>query len=341
MNELLAVADLAVDYTGGGRQARAVDGADLLVSEAETVGIVGESGSGKSTLGLAVGALLPRSAKVSGGEVRLAGEPVHRLPPARLRQLRRERLGYVFQDPIASLDPTMRIGKQLRLALRGRGGQGDITHHLERVQLHDPRRIQRSYPHQLSGGMAQRVAIAMAMAAQPQLLVADEPTAALDSQVREEVLDTVFGLAADAGTSILLLSHDLVAIGRRCARVAVMYGGRVVEAGPAEEVLAAPRHPYTAALARSIPGKAALGARLAPIPGRPPVLSGPSAGCAFAPRCSFAVEACQRERPPAISIAGRHVLCHRAEELADSGALSLPPRGDLAVSAEERVKEST
>ncbi|MFI7125010.1 ABC transporter ATP-binding protein [Nonomuraea sp. NPDC050153] len=304
---LLTVRNLVIDYAA----TRALDGADLEVARGETVGLVGESGSGKSTLGSAVGRLLPGTARRSEGEVVVSGEPVFDLPPKRLRRLRKRHLGFVFQDPIASLDPTMRVGNQLRLML-GRGA--DVGFHLGRVKLDDPR-VMRSYPHQLSGGMAQRVAIAMAMATSPELLVADEPTAALDSQVREEVLNVVFSLAAEAGTSILWLSHDLPAVARRCDRVAVMYGGRVVESGPAREVLGKPAHPYTAALAGSAPAAAAQGVRLEPVPGRPPVLTGPSPGCAFAPRCPFAEERCEHERPAPVRVGEQDVLCHRAGEV--------------------------
>lgn len=306
---LLSVRNLVIDYPA----TRALDGADLDLSPGETLGLVGESGSGKSTLGSAVGRLLPRAARRTEGEVRVAGEPVFDLPPGKLRHLRRRHLGFVFQDPIASLDPTMRVGAQLRLVL-GRGE--DVGHHLRRVKL-DESRVARAYPHQLSGGMAQRVAIAMAMAGSPELLVADEPTAALDSQVREEVLNVVFSLAAEAGTGILWLSHDLPAVARRCDQVAVMYGGRVVERGPAREVLGAPAHPYTAALSGSAPAAAALGERLEPVPGRPPVLTGPSPGCAFAPRCPYRIERCGHERPEPLRVREQDVLCHRATELAD------------------------
>ncbi|TMR09615.1 ABC transporter ATP-binding protein [Nonomuraea turkmeniaca] len=307
---LLAVRNLVIDYA----ETRALDGADLDLARGETLGLVGESGSGKSTLGSAVGRLLPTTARRTEGEVLVAGEPVFDLPAREVRKLRKKHLGFVFQDPIASLDPTMRVGNQLRLVL-GRGG--DVRFHLGRVKLDDPR-VLRAYPHQLSGGMAQRVAIAMAMATSPELLVADEPTAALDTQVREEVLNVVFSLAADAGTSILWLSHDLPAVARRCDQVAVMYGGRVVERGPAREVLGRPVHPYTAALAGSAPAAAGHGVRLEPVPGRPPVLTGPSPGCAFAPRCAFAEERCDHERPQPVLVREQEVLCHRAAELSEA-----------------------
>lgn len=313
---LLDIDELVVDYG----PVRALDGATLAVERGETVGIVGESGSGKSTLGAAIGGLLPRAATSTGGEVRVDGVAVGEMDARDLRALRRDRLGYIFQEPIGSLDPTMRVGKQVELALRGTGTKADVLDGLARVRLADPARVARSYPHQLSGGMAQRVAIAMAMAAEPELLIADEPTAALDSQVREEVLDLVFALAAESGTTILWLSHDLPAVGRRCSRVVVMYGGRVVESGPASAVLTEPRHPYTVALAGSVPGAAAEGERLVSIPGQPPVLAGAAAGCSFAPRCPAALDSCAAQRPPLYVSADRDVLCHRAEAPETVGA---------------------
>jgi len=203
----------------------------------------------------------------------------------------------------------MRVGKQVALVLKDRS---DVLDHLARVRLTDPGRVAKSYPHQLSGGMAQRVAIAMAMARRPAILIADEPTAALDAQVREDVLDVIFSLAAEAGTTILWLSHDLPVVGKRCSRIAVMYGGRVVEHGAAADVLTAPEHPYTAALLRAVPSTAADGERLAPIPGQPPVLTGPARACAFAPRCPDAVETCSTSRPPTVRLRDRDVLCLKA-----------------------------
>jgi oligopeptide/dipeptide ABC transporter ATP-binding protein len=321
VDPLMAVDGLVVDYVTPTRSIRALDGVDLRLVRGETIGVVGESGSGKSTLGAAVGGLLPRIARPADGRIVVEGESVFELSPPAIRRLRRERLGFVFQDPVGSLDPTKRVGAQLRLALRGRGASLDVLRHLERVKLRDPRRVARAYPHQLSGGMRQRVAIAMAMATNPELLVADEPTAALDSQVREEVLGVIFALAAEANTSIMWLSHDLPAVARRCSRVAVMYAGRVVEDGPAGEVLAHPAHPYTYALAASAPSNVGPGERLEPVPGRPPVLTGPAPGCAFVQRCRFAVDRCSVQRPAPVRVRHQDVLCHRAEELAEAGAL--------------------
>ncbi len=320
MSPLLEIDEVVVDYESGGARVRALDGATVAVEAGETVGIVGESGSGKSTLGAAVGGLLPAAARFAGGEIRVAGTAVHTLRPKELRALRRDRLGFVFQEPIGSLDPTMRVGKQVALALRGRGTRADVLSHLDRVRLADPARVARSYPHELSGGMAQRVAIAMAMAGEPEILIADEPTAALDSQIREDVLDVIFSLAAEAGTTILWLSHDLPAVGKRCSRVVVMYGGRIVESGSADGVLHAPRHPYTSALVRAVPGAVGEGERLASIPGQPPVLTGSVEGCAFAPRCPEVLDSCSTHRPVLLTTDNRDVLCHRAAETVGAGS---------------------
>ncbi|TCP49939.1 peptide/nickel transport system ATP-binding protein [Tamaricihabitans halophyticus] len=312
MTHLVRIEDLVVDYASGDGSVRALDGAELAIGAGETVGIVGESGSGKSTLGAAVGGLLPGAATVARGSVVVADHEVNTLRPNELRALRRERLGYIFQEPIGSLDPTMRIGKQVALALPGSGRRADVLTHLERVRLADPARVAKAYPHQLSGGMAQRVAIAMAMAREPEILIADEPTAALDSQIRAEVLDVIFTLAAEIGTTILWLSHDLPAVAKRCRRVVVMYGGRVVESGSAHAVLDMPWHPYTSALVRAVPGAVAEGERLVSIKGQPPVLTGAAEGCAFAPRCPDALSTCSVDRPPVVSVHERDVLCHLA-----------------------------
>ena len=320
MTELLEIDDLVIDYIAAGKTQRALDGATLKIATGETLGIAGESGSGKSTLAAAVGGLLPTAARYIDGKVRLAGQSVIGCSDKDIRNLRREHLGYVFQDPIGSLDPTMRVGRQLALVLGGRPGDSEIAEHLERVRLEDVRRVALAYPHQLSGGMAQRVAIAIAMAKQPHLLIADEPTAALDAQVRGEILNVIFGLAAGASTSIMMLSHDLPGLARHCSRIAVMYGGTVVEEGPAHEVMDRPGHPYTIALSKALPANVPLGARLVSIPGQPPVLTGASTGCSFAPRCAFAIERCTRERPQPIAVGARTVLCHRAVELSATAA---------------------
>lgn len=318
MTTVLEATDLAIEYRTDHGLVRALDGATLAIEAGQTIGIVGESGSGKSTLGLAIGRLLPPSASVMGGTLSVLGQHVFELPVDRLRDLRRTELAFIFQNPMSSLDPTMSIGRQLGLIVGGRSGRdrlgSAVVEQLRRVGLKDAKRVAASYPHQLSGGMAQRAAIAMALVRQPRLIVADEPTASLDSTVRGQVLRLLFGLAREAGAALLFLSHDLRSIANHCDRVAVMYGGRVAEVGPADRVFSRPAHPYTGALLTSRPGGVP-GERIRAIPGAPPILHAPSAGCAFSPRCGWAVARCQIERPSTTLIDGRDVLCHRAGDV--------------------------
>lgn len=311
MTDMLRIEDAFVHYRVDGHDVQALDGASLVVAAGETVGVVGESGSGKSTLGLLPGRLLPGNAALQSGVVTVDGQDLAALDEAGVRALRRDRLAFIPQDPIGALNPTLRIGRQLRVALRAAGRPAvDVVELLDRVKIAEPERVAHLYPHEISGGMAQRVVVAMAMARRPRLLIADEPTAALDTQVRNEVLQLIFGYAAEAGATIVWLSHDLNAVTKWCDRVAVMYGGRVVEAGPAGEVLGDPRHPYTAALASADPAKAGEGQRLHAIGGNPPILLASATGCAFAPRCAHADESCADVRPEQDARGGRLVTCH-------------------------------
>lgn len=263
MTAILDIQEARVEYSTRGSLVRALDGATLRIEPGETVGIVGESGSGKSTLGLLCGRLLPANATVTATRALVDGGELLGLDNDGIRRLRRECLGFIPQDPVAALDPTMRIGRQLALALRGLPTDtASLVARLEGVRIREPERVLRLFPHQISGGMAQRVVIAMTMARMPRLLVADEPTAALDSNVRAEVAKLIFGLAAEAGATVLWLSHDLRSVGRWCDRVVVMYAGKVVEDGPAQQVLEHPRHPYTGSLAAADPARATLGERI-------------------------------------------------------------------------------
>ena len=311
MSTVLSIENAIVDYRTRNGHVRALDDACLTVEAGDTVGVVGESGSGKSTLGLLVGRLLSSAGQRTTGRVLVDGESVLDLGARDIARVRREKLGFIPQDPVGSLNPTLRIGRQLRLALPGRSAsRSELIEHLDRVQISEPARVLRLYPHEISGGMAQRVAIAMAMAREPRLLVADEPTAALDSQVREDVMRLVFGLAAEAGSTVIWLSHDLNAVTRWCRRVAVMYGGRVVEDGLVSEVLERPEHRYTAALAASDPARVPAGERLAPIGGSPLTRTPESVGCAFASRCAYATTECHNVTPPSVEVGDRLVLCH-------------------------------
>ena len=314
MTALVTIRDLVVDFSTRQGRVRALDGASLTVREGEKVGLVGESGSGKSTLALALGRLLPPNAEWASGELMVAGQSVRELKGAALRRLRIDTLGYVFQDPIGTLDPTMRIANQLAAVMEAGSTGADVTGLLADVGLQDHRRIARSYPHELSGGMAQRVSIAMALAANPKLIVADEPTASLDASIRGQILDLLVALCAAHGTALVLSSHDLRAIAHCCDRVAVMYGGRTVEVGATAEVFGQPVHPYTEALLRAAPGQEGLGGRIEPIPGLPPVLTGRAEDCTFEPRCRHRIDACALTRPESSHVAERQVICHRAAE---------------------------
>ncbi|MFD5556111.1 ABC transporter ATP-binding protein [Streptomyces sp. NPDC127068] len=320
MTPIVLIDDVVAEYRTPQRTVRALDGVSLAVEPGGHVGIVGESGSGKSTLGLLIGRLLPSTTHYPRGRVLVDGRSVLDLPRDQLARLRRERLGFIPQDPVGALDPTLRIGRQLALALRTDGterapradrkNRADLVRRLEQVRIKDPERVLTLYPHEISGGMAQRVIIAMAMARNPAVLIADEPTAALDAQVRQDVLRLLFTLADEHGTTLVWLSHDLGGVARWCGRVAVMYGGRIVEDGPTTHVLGAPRHPYTAALAATDPARAVDGDRLRSIIGAPPVLSGAATGCAFAPRCPSATDGCRAERPAPVTRGDRTLLCH-------------------------------
>lgn len=318
MTTILSATDLAVAYPGG---VRALDGADIHVAAGETVALVGESGSGKTTLGMAAGRLLPRGAERIFGALTVGAVDVFSASDDDIRALRRDKLGFIFQNPMDALDPTMRIGGQLAEAMGRQSLEAERAALLARARLDEPERILRAYPHELSGGMAQRVVIAMAIARSPRLLIADEPTASLDASIREKVMDTLKALSSEAGAALLLMSHDLRIAARHADRLAVMYGGRVVEAGPTPLVFSRPAHPYTAALLGAAAGREGPGERLRPIAGAPPTLRGGSQGCAFAPRCALAAPECRSSRPGPQNVAGRTVVCFRAEEtLAATGA---------------------
>jgi len=314
MTPLADIRDLVISYRTDGGALQALDGADLNLVPGETVAVVGESGSGKSTLGMAIGRLLPDEADCEGGTLRVLGTDVLAADADSLRRLRRDTLGFVFQNPMSALDPTMRVGKQVARAMGDRPSREEVEALLRRAELSDPGRVLRAYPHELSGGMAQRVVIAMAIARRPALLIADEPTASLDASIREKIMATLNRLRDETGATLVVLSHDLRLIARHSDRLAVMYGGRVVEAGGVETVLETPAHPYTAALLSAAAGSERPGERLEPIPGTPPSLLGRCEACAFAPRCALARDRCHDERPEPREIAGRRVICHFAEE---------------------------
>ncbi|MCA3423079.1 MAG: ABC transporter ATP-binding protein [Roseomonas sp.] len=299
---------------------RLVEDVSLQVQAGETLAIVGESGSGKTVTFTSALGLLPKPGRVIAGQALLEGEDLLQLAPEELRRRRGARIGMVFQDPLTGLNPVFRIGDQIIEVLRAHlpisraEARERAIALLARVQIPDPARRVDDYPHQFSGGMRQRVLIAMAIALGPRVLIADEPTTALDVTVQAQVLDLLTDLREADGMAMVLITHDLGVVARQADRVAVMYAGRVVETGTVEEVFRAPRHPYTISLFRSIPDlESPAGAELAPISGAPPDPARRPAGCAFAPRC-FAMRedaGCLRERP-ALTADHHAVACHRA-----------------------------
>ena len=316
---VLAVEGLGVKING----AVVLDGISLAIAAGEALGLVGESGCGKSMTALAVLGLLPRGAYVTGGSVKLRGEELLGAGEDALCRVRGGAIGMIFQEPGACLDPVMRIGRQigesLRLhrGLKGAAREAELRKLLVEVGLTDTERVVLAYPHELSGGMQQRAMIAMALAGEPVLLIADEPSTALDARIASQILGLLDQLRRERGLALLLISHDLAVIGGRCDRVMVMYAGRIVEAAPAEQVFSAARHPYTAALIAASPGIAGVPpkAALRDIPGQLPAPGTIRIGCAFAARCALARPVCF-ERTPAWTLleARRGARCLQFED---------------------------
>jgi oligopeptide/dipeptide ABC transporter ATP-binding protein len=322
MSPLLDVRDLRVSFGSDRRGTPAVDGVSLQIAEGEALGLVGESGCGKTVTALALLGLLPPSGRVHGGSsVLWAGEDLLAAKPSRLREVRGGEIAMVFQEPRAALNPVLPVGDQVAEGLRvhrrlGRAEAGRIAEALlEEVGLPDPAGCARRYPHQLSGGMCQRVAIAMALACEPRLLVADEPATALDPTVQAQIMDVLADLRERRGLAMLLITHDLGLVSGICDRVAVMYAGQVVEVGRCPAVFRRPDHPYTAALLQSLPAPDDPAAPLVPIPGRSPSPGDRPEGCRFAPRCSRVWERC-RTAPPLLEVSSspsRAARCWLAE----------------------------
>ncbi|MBL6454268.1 ABC transporter ATP-binding protein [Belnapia sp. T6] len=303
---LLAVRELAVHIPDPPHLLRAVDGISFDLDRGETLGLVGESGSGKTMTAMALMRLLePPLSRLPTGEVLLDGEDLMRLPEGAMAALRGHRLSMVFQEPMTSLNPVMRIGAQIAEPLRRHLGlfraeaAARAEEMLRLVGLPDPARQARAWPHELSGGMRQRAMIAIALACRPALLIADEPTTALDVTVQAQILELLRELQRDMGTAVLLITHDLAVVEENAHRVAVMYAGRIVETGPVEAIFTAPRHPYTAGLLASLPRiREEPEPWLPEIPGMVPGAGDRPRGCAFAPRCTRVISGCVAEAPP-------------------------------------------
>ncbi|MBM3509015.1 MAG: ABC transporter ATP-binding protein [Alphaproteobacteria bacterium] len=318
---LLSVRDLVVEFpTWRGVVLRAVDGVSFDLRQGEVLGLVGESGAGKSITGAAVIGLLEPPGRIAGGEIRLNGERIDQLDRRAMRRIRGRRVGMVFQDPLTSLNPLYTVGQQLIETIQthlplspGQARQRALDLLVEVGIPAAERRID-SYPHEFSGGMRQRVIIALALAAEPELVIADEPTTALDVSVQAQVISVLKRLCREKNMAIILITHDMGVIAELAHRVAVMYAGRIVEIGTVRDVVKAPRHPYTRGLMGSIPDPAAEADRLAQIPGVMPRLNAIPPGCAFNPRCAAAFDRCRRERPVARDVGTSQVACWLDDE---------------------------
>jgi peptide/nickel transport system ATP-binding protein len=311
---LLSVRDLKVEFATRKGPLTALDGVSLDIAQGEVLGVVGESGAGKSLTGLAVIGLLDSPGRIAGGEIRLEGERIDNLPPARMRDIRGRRIGVIFQDPLTSLNPLMRVGDQLAetiLAHRPIGrreARKQALAWLGEVGIPSPEKRIDGYPHEFSGGMRQRVVIALALCAEPELVIADEPTTALDVSVQAQIIALLKNLTRRHGAAVMLITHDMGVIAETADRVAVMYAGRIVEIGGVHELVRNPLHPYTQGLMAAIPTLAVRARRLAQIPGAMPRLAAIPGGCAFAPRCPRVFERCA-ERPPLVPAGDRQAAC--------------------------------
>jgi oligopeptide/dipeptide ABC transporter ATP-binding protein len=313
-SQLLVVEDLSVGFRSGGRWANAVKGVSLVVAEGETIGLVGESGCGKSATALAVVGLLPRAGRVTGGRVMFRGQDLLGLSRRRLRRIRGREIAMVFQDPLTYLNPTLRIGTQIaekfwahETELR-ENVRAAIATLLREVGL--PAGVEERYPHELSGGMRQRVLIAIALACGPSLIIADEPTSALDVTTQAQILELFRALQRSRKTAFLLITHDLGVAAELCDDVCVMYAGQIVERGSVFDVLERPGHPYTQGLLASVLSIDEFRASVVTLDGTPPDLTDPPAGCRFHPRCPHATAVCAERVPPVVDVgAGHEVMC--------------------------------
>ena len=326
MPPLLDIRDLHTEFRTSSGVVRAVDGISYTVEAGETVAIVGESGSGKSVGAMSILRLIPDPpGRITGGEVLFAGRDLLKLPEEAMRQIRGGEIGMVFQEPMTSLNPVLTIGRQITEVLEQHRGatpafaRQRAENLLGLVGIADPARRLKQYPHQLSGGMRQRIMIAIALTCDPKLIIADEPTTALDVTIQAQILELMKELTVRLDIALIIITHNLGVVARYASRVNVMYAGRIVEAGSAAAIYHNPRHPYTIALLRSVPRlDRPRQMRLDPVEGQPPDLTRLDGGCAFRPRCRFAVAACADARPGLTPVGetGHVAACFRAREIA-------------------------
>ena len=318
---LLEVKDLRVEFPSRRGTLTALDGVSFDIAPGEVLGVVGESGAGKSLTGAAIIGLLEPPGRIGGGEILLEGQRIDQLPQDAMRRLRGRHIGAIFQDPLTSLNPLYTVGRQLvetirtHLPLSEKQARERAIALLADTGIPAPEARFDQYPHQFSGGMRQRVVIALALAAEPKLIVADEPTTALDVSIQAQIISLLKRVCREHGAAVMLVTHDMGVIAETCDRVAVMYAGRIAEIGPVGEVIHRPAHPYTKGLMGSIPAMDEDRERLLQIDGAMPRLNAIPAGCAFNPRCPHAVDRCRRERPELMPAGATRAACWRAEEL--------------------------
>ena len=321
-DKVLKAKNLAVVFKSRERQVHAVRGVDIEVNESEIVGIVGESGSGKSVAMKAVIGILPDNASLSADILLLGDKNLNKLSEKEYQKVRGRDITMIFQDPMTALNPVIRVGRQLEeVIIRNSGlskkeAREKALEIFERVGIPSPKESIKRYPHEFSGGMRQRVLIAMALSCNPKLLIADEPTTALDVTIQAQILDLIKNMSKDIKTSVILITHDLGVVAETCDRVVIMYGGLVMETGNIEEIFYSPRHPYTMALLQAIPSiDMDEDERLKSIEGFPPSLTDPPKGCPFAERCEFRMDICDSKRPPVSAFSDTHsAMCFLNEE---------------------------
>ena len=314
---ILEIEDLKTHFFTYNGVVKAVDGVNLNVRRQEVLGIVGETGCGKSVTVRSAMGLVPEPGRIVDGRILLDGENLLQKPDAELRRIRGNRMSMIFQNPLSSLNPVFTIGSQVCHVIRIHQDKDKAkarrraVETFELVRLPDPDRLLKKYPHELSGGMLQRVMIAMALSCRPEVLIADEPTTALDVTIQAQILSLMLRMKAETGTAIIIITHDLGVVAETCDRVAVMYAGLIVERGPVQSIFDEPLHPYTQGLLSSLPGRQQSGDELVTIKGLVPDLIRPPKGCRFHPRCPLAEKICRQEMPLLKELsAGRAVACH-------------------------------
>ena len=318
MGHLLEVKDLEVTFALRFGDLTAINGIRFTLDKGETLGLVGESGAGKSVTGFAIINLISKPGYISGGSVTFEGRDLARLPDEQMRDIRGNRISMIFQDPMMTLNPVLSIGTQMVETLQAHrqisrtAAEAIALEKLRKVQIPSPEKRLGQYPHEFSGGMRQRIVIAIALLTNPALIIADEPTTALDVTIQAEIMDLLLDLCASEDMGLILITHDLAVVSQVTENIAVMYAGKIVESGPTAQIVKDPRHPYTQGLIKALPGSLQPGARLNQIPGMMPTLTDIPPGCAFHPRCDFRAALCERVSPELFELPGTRqtAACH-------------------------------